>query len=113
MNTNPPPTVLRANGFAELTAHNEERFRQTLSAALDGHTSIEIELSATTFMDCAGLGALIALRNCARGRNRAVVRLANPSPAVRRLLDIVRAGQMFEVVSTVGLHPMAQDQPRA
>jgi anti-anti-sigma factor len=89
--------VLRVNGFAELTAYNGERFRRETSAALNGHTSIEIDLSQTTVMDCSGLGALIALRNCARPRN-GVVRLLSPTPAVRRLLEIVRAEQMFEIV---------------
>jgi anti-anti-sigma factor len=91
-------------GFAELTAHNVELFRGETSAALNGHTSIEIDLSDTSVLDCAGLGALIALRNCARRRN-GVVRLVRPTPAVRRLLDIVRAEQMFEIVNTGGLDP--------
>jgi anti-anti-sigma factor len=93
--------VLRVTGFVELTARNCELFRSETSAALNGHSSIEIDLSQTTVMDCAGLGALIALRNCAR-RRRGVLRLVNPAPAVRRLFDIVRAEQMFEIVNREG-----------
>ena len=104
--------VLRVKGFAELTAHNCELFRAGTNAALNGHTSIEIDLCDTIVMDCAGLGALIALRNCAR-RRHGVLRLVNPAPAVRRLLEIVRAEQMFEIVETVGLHPMACGQSGA
>jgi anti-sigma B factor antagonist len=104
--------VLRVNGFTEMTAHHGERFRKETSAALNGHTSIEIDLSGTTFMDCSGLSALIALRKCTRGRN-GVLRLVNPAPAVRRLFEIVRAEQMFEIVETVGLHPIASSPPGA
>jgi anti-anti-sigma factor len=107
-----PNGVLKVKGFAELTACNCELFRTGISAALNGHVSIEIDLSRTTVMDCSGLGALIALRNCARRRN-GVVRLVSPTPAVRRLFEIVRAEQMFEIVPPVGLHPIAPEQPRA
>ena len=107
-----PHDVLRVSGFAELTAHNCERFKTGTEAALNGHTSIEIDLSRTSVMDCAGLGALIALRNGAR-RRKGLVRLVSPKPAVRRLLEIVRADLMFEIVHTVGLDPIARRQPRA
>ena len=50
-------------------------------------------------MDCTGLGALIALRNLARARNGGV-RLLNPTPTVQRLFDVVRAGEIFEIVNT-------------
>jgi anti-sigma B factor antagonist len=91
--------VLTVGGFVELTALNNEQFRKEVCAALNGHTTIEIDLSRTTFMDSAGLGALVALRNFARGRN-GVMRLVNPTPAVQQLFDTVRAGHMFEIVNT-------------
>jgi anti-anti-sigma factor len=50
-------------------------------------------------MDCAGLGALIGLRNLTRARN-GVVRLVNPTSRVRQLLDLLRAEQIFEVVKS-------------
>ena len=90
--------VLTVGGFAELTAANNELFRKEVCTALNGHTSIEIDLSRTTFMDCAGLGTLIALRNCTRGRNGAM-RVVDPTPPVRQLFDVVRAGDMFEIVN--------------
>ena len=90
--------VLTVGGFAELTADNNEQFRKEICTALNGHTTIEIDLSRTTFMDCTGLGALIALRKLARARNGGV-RLVNPTPTVQRLFDVVRAGQMFEIVN--------------
>src|SRR6185369_12226553 len=89
--------VLRVMGMAELTAAHGRRFRKQVGAALNGHTVIEIDLSQTTVMDCAGLGALIAIRNLTRDR-KGVVRLVNPSSRVQQLLDLMRAEQVFEIV---------------
>jgi anti-anti-sigma factor len=91
--------VLTVGGFAQLTAANNESFGKQMRTALNGHTTIEIDLSRTTFMDCAGLGALTALRKFARGHN-GVMRLVNPTPAVQQLFEVVRAEQMFEIVNT-------------
>ena len=92
--------VLTVVGFAEMTAANSHRFRKEVCAALNGHTVVEIDLSQTTFMDCAGLGALIAVCNLIRGRKRVVVRLVNPTPPVQQVLELVRARQIFEIVHT-------------
>jgi anti-sigma B factor antagonist len=91
--------VLTVGGLAELSAENSDRVGRKIRADLNGHTTIEIDLSRTTFMDCTGLGALIALRKLARARNGGV-RLLNPTPTVQRLLDVVRAGEIFEIVNT-------------
>jgi len=98
MGINVPNEVLRVGGFAELTAANSDRVGRKIRADLNGHAIIEIDLSRTTFMDCAGLGALIALRNLARARNGGV-RLLNPTPTVQLLFDVVRAGEIFEIVN--------------
>jgi hypothetical protein len=39
------------------------------------------------------------------------MRLVNPTCAVRRLFEIARVAQVFEIVNRVGLHPMAPVQP--
>jgi anti-anti-sigma factor len=90
--------VLMVEGLEELTAANCKLFRRQVCDALNGHTDIEIDLSQTALVDCAGLGAMIALRNLTRGRNGAV-RLLNPTPPVKQLLDLVRAGEIFEIVN--------------
>ena len=91
-------TTLSVVGFAEMTAATSKLFREKVCAALNGHTIVEIDLSQTTFMDCASLGALIAIRNSIRGRN-GVLRIVNPTSSVRQFLDLVRAGQIFEIVN--------------
>ena len=104
--------VLTFEGFKELTAANADMFRKEVHAAVNGHKVIEVDLSQTKFMDCSGLGALIALRNFARGRN-GVMRLVNPTPVVQQLFDVVRAGHMFEIVNTRPKdHPLVREPPR-
>jgi anti-anti-sigma factor len=99
---------LAVGGVEELTAANQELFRKRICTALNGHTTIEIDLSQTTFMDCAGLGALIALRNQAHDRN-GVVRLVNPTPIVQLLFDAVRAADIFEMANARPTgHPLTQ-----
>ena len=105
MDNKVPNDVLRVGGFAALTAANSDKVARKIRADLNGHRTIEIDLSRTTFMDCTGLGALISLRNLARARNGGV-RLLNPTPTVQQLFDVVRAGHMFEIVNTrPAVHP--------
>lgn len=81
--------VVTLGGIRELSAANAEVFRQGAHAAMNGQKVIEIDLSQTTVMDCAGLGALIALRNRARDRN-ARVHLLNPTIPVQGLLALMQ-----------------------
>jgi len=103
--------VLTFGAFNELTAANADMFRKEVHVAVNGHKVIEVDLSQTTFMDCGGLGALIALRNIVRCRN-GVMRLVNPTPVVQQLFDVVRAGHMFEIVNTRPKdHPLVREPP--
>ena len=97
-----------------MTAANRKLFRRKVCTALNGHTvaEVDIDLSQTTFMDFAGLGALIAVRNLTTGRN-GVVRLMYPTSPVQQLLDLVRAGQVFEIVSTSPMDPSPGSQTAA
>jgi anti-anti-sigma factor len=48
---------------------------------------VQVDLAGVTFLDCAGLGALIAASNAARTRARRIF-VTNPSGAARRVLEI-------------------------
>lgn len=89
--------VLKVVGFGEITAANCHLFRKTACAAWKGHTDVEIDLSHTAIIDCAGLGALIAVRNLTCKR-KGVARLMNPTPPVQQLLDLTRTGLLFDIV---------------
>lgn len=88
--------VFRTNCPAELTAANGESFGRQVNAALRGCRSIEMNLAGTSFMDCAGLGVLIALGKLAR-RRQGLLRVINPTPPVSRLFAILQAEDLFEI----------------
>ena len=90
--------VLSVAGTRILTTATASKFRERVIAALNGHDVIEIDLSRTTFMDCGGLGALIALRNATRDR-KGRMRLLNPTPPVEQVLNLLEAQRAFEIVT--------------
>ena len=95
----------------ELDAASGRQFQSAVKALLPaGFESIEIDLSRLSFIDCAGLGALIALRNSARKRNaEAKVRLLNPSPRVQRMFEITRADKLFPIKKRI--RPVHRPRP--
>jgi anti-anti-sigma factor len=90
--------VLSVAGTRVLTTATACKFRERVIAGLNGHDVIEVDLSGTTFMDCGGLGALIALRNATRDR-KGRVRLLNPTPPVEQVLRLLEAQRVFEIVT--------------
>lgn len=95
----PGVSVFRVNSPAELTAANADVFGRQVSVAMHGSRSIELNLAGTKFLDCTGLGTLIALGKLARNR-QGVLRVVNPRPSVRQLFEIMDAGRMFEIEIT-------------
>lgn len=55
--------------------------------------NFEVDLRATDYLDSAALGLLLLLRKHAGDTNR--VKLLNPKPEVRNILDIVNFGSLF------------------
>lgn len=68
--------------------------------ALSGTRRLVIDLSAATFVDSAGLGALIAGIRRAREHDGDVT-VACRQPAVRRMLDTVHFDRFVPVMDTV------------
>jgi anti-anti-sigma factor len=91
--------TLSISEIEQLAAANASLFQSELRAALLGRPKqIDIDLSLTDFIDCGGLGALVAVRNCARNRNaEATVRLLNPAGTTRRLLKLTRMDALFPI----------------
>jgi anti-anti-sigma factor len=84
--------VLSVSDVDELDAAHALSFQMAVAAALAPSIErIEIDLSRTGRVDCGGVGALVALRKCARRCNsNANVRVRNPSAPVRRVLHLTR-----------------------
>jgi anti-sigma B factor antagonist len=93
--------TLRISEIPELTAVNAGAFREEMNTALsESPAEIEIDLSKTRFLDSCGLGALFALYRAVKESSGARLRLLNPTPEVRALLDLTQMQQLFEIVQT-------------
>ncbi|NUS57356.1 MAG: STAS domain-containing protein [Streptomycetaceae bacterium] len=89
------PHRARDRGAAVVAAKGEidlataEALRNRITAALETHREVAVDLSAVTFIDCSGLRVLITARNQADRLGRSLT-LRDPSRPVRRLLAATR-----------------------
>jgi anti-sigma B factor antagonist len=85
------PTVVVLGEIDQATVG---RFSAVLDAALAIGPCIEVDLSQTTFMDSTGVRALIAAQSRPGQPPDAIV-LRDPSPGVRRLIELVGLASLF------------------
>lgn len=94
--------TLEVSGITELNASNATAFRDQVRAELrTDHEQIDFEFSKTAFLDSSGLGALIGLYQSIASRGGRI-RILNPQPQVRQILELTRMHRRFEIV---GLPP--------
>ena len=90
---------LRATGLIELVAANAAQVRDEIRAAIrPEHTLLEIDLSQVGFLDSSGLGVLISLHKTLRAQ-KGTVRLLQPAPPVRQILELTRLHRVFEIAN--------------
>jgi len=91
---------LKISEIGELAAGTRGTFQSTLNPALGSQVSqIDIDLSDTGFLDCGGVGALVALRKSARRQNTSVaIRLLNPTSSAQRLFQLTGLDRLFPIV---------------
>ena len=70
----------------ELTIYNANDTKRRLMASLDSTTSLDVDLSAVTDLDSAGLQLLVLAWREA-GKSGKTLRYINASPAVEELLE--------------------------
>jgi len=86
---------VRVSGDVDLAS--VETLRAALDGKLDGTTGdVDLDASGITFCDSVGLGALLSARGALLAAGRAL-RLVDPSPCVRRLLQITATSELFGV----------------
>jgi anti-sigma B factor antagonist len=91
--------VVKAAGEVDLT--NAEGFRDALLSALNaGALGLVVDLTATTFLDSAGVTALVRASRRATA-SEATMRLAVTAPAVLRVLNLVGIDRLIEVHPSV------------
>jgi anti-sigma B factor antagonist len=71
--------------------------KRGLSVLDDANTTIVIDLGGLTFMDCAGIGALIRLRNAAVAQDKQI-ELRQVPVQVQTLLNIAGLADVFVVL---------------
>ena len=99
MRTQIQNNTLQVSGVTELNAANAAAFRDDVRSALtDAVIALEVDLSATTFVDSSGLGALIALHKtmCAR---QGGIRIIHPTATVLQILELTRLHRVLEIVT--------------
>jgi anti-sigma B factor antagonist len=91
--------TLRVFDVKELGSASANDLRDWVRSSLaNGQRNIELDMSQATFIDSCGLGALIALHKTACARHGAL-RLLNPKPAVRQILELTRMHRIFEIAT--------------
>ncbi|GAA2629593.1 STAS domain-containing protein [Actinomadura fulvescens] len=92
----------------------QDRLREVLRQLSDGDPAARLVLdtSGITFIDAAGLGALISVQNEAR-RHPIPLLLTAPSPALHRVLELTKLGDHFTTLPTpdadlATAHPVRQ-----
>ena len=92
-------TVVTAAGEIDLT--NAEGLRDALLSVLNaGALGLVVDMTATTFIDSAGVTALVRASRRASA-SRATVRLAVTAPSVLRVLNLVGIDQLIKVYPSV------------
>jgi anti-anti-sigma factor len=94
-----PSNRCRLTLTGEIDVANAENYLAVAQAIIAGYKTdprFTIDLSDITFIDCMGLGMLVAIRNAATDA-RMELRLDGPPACVRRLLEISALDHHFGV----------------
>lgn len=91
--------VVRLGGELDIASVGAVRQR-LLDLALDGHVRQVVDLTPLTFMDSAGLGAIVAVRRRLRVLKGSLV-VACSNPSILRLLGLTSMDRVLRVYPTV------------
>ena len=89
--------TVNVSEIRELGTATANSFQSALTAALPHSVkNINLDLSQTTFVDCGGLGALVAIRKRAsNGHGPATIRLLNPPKPLQHIMSMMKMGDVF------------------
>jgi stage II sporulation protein AA (anti-sigma F factor antagonist) len=95
-----PDGLIRAELDGELDLDCADKVRDSLAAAAgqDGCRFLVVDVSGLGFIDSYALGALVSARNTAAGSG-VTLTLANPSPPVRKAIEVTGLGDVFGLPS--------------
>jgi anti-anti-sigma factor len=89
--------TVNVSEIRELGTATANSFQSALTAALPHSVKhINLDLSQTTFVDCGGLGALVAIRKRAsNGHGPATIRLLNPPKPLQHIMSMMKMADVF------------------
>lgn len=89
--------TLVVSGLSVLNVGNAASFRDNVRASVQPHhTRIDVDMSLTRAIDSTGLGALVSVNRFIVSR-QGQLRLINPVPVVRKVLDLTQLSKSFEI----------------
>jgi len=91
-------TVIAIGG--RLDAESAVALKTEFSRLRSGHLKFIMDLSRVIFLDSTGLGALLFCQKCCHDGG-AELRLANPGPKSKLILQITRAHRIFRVFDSL------------
>lgn len=91
--------TLNVSEIRELATATATSFQCELTAALSADVRrIDLDLSQTVFVDCGGLGALVAIRKKAsNGHGSATIRLLNPPKPLQQMVNLMKMESVFPI----------------
>ncbi|GAA0711314.1 STAS domain-containing protein [Dactylosporangium roseum] len=107
------PATVRAVAVGEIDLTTAHMLHDGLFSALytQAPDFLDVDLAGVTFMDCIGLGVLVAMRRAA-ARTGCQLRVVNPQPIVRRVLALTGLlGILAAPSSTPPLVPVRSEVP--
>jgi anti-anti-sigma factor len=85
----PSPATVRVTVAGEIDLATVPALHDALHGALSAHAPelLDVDLARVTFLDCIGLGVLVAVRRTAAAAG-CHLQVTNPQPIVRRVLEL-------------------------
>jgi anti-sigma B factor antagonist len=83
-----------------LETENVAEFRSAVAPVMEQADTVVLDLSEVTFMDSTGLGAMLSCLRLMKAK-RGTLRVADLTPEVRRLFDMVMMDRVFEIYPSV------------
>ncbi|MBM7559676.1 STAS domain-containing protein [Marinitoga litoralis] len=86
----------------EIDAYHSATFKQKSKEKLSGtsHSKYVIEMSNVTYIDSAGLGAVVSLLKEARNLKKELV-LVGLQPQVRKIFEMTKLDKIVKIVDTI------------
>lgn len=93
------PLVLKVVGDS-LETENVASFRTAIAPILERSKRIVLDMSTITFMDSTGLGSMLSCLRTVKAKDGSI-KLADLTPEVRQLFEMVLMDRVFEIYPTV------------